>query len=45
MMIGDSIHYVMQLEQRSDGTRRVAEFVRVDKYDPASDTFHFTAIQ
>jgi hypothetical protein len=25
--------------------RGVSEFVRVDKYNPASDTFHFTAIQ
>jgi pilus assembly protein CpaF len=42
MMIGDSIHYVMQLEQRRDGTRRMAEFVRVDKYEPATDTFQVT---
>src|SRR4051794_40322263 len=44
MMIANSIHYVLQLEQRNDGTRRMAEFVRVDGYDPATDTFQLTAL-
>jgi pilus assembly protein CpaF len=43
MMMGDSIHYVMHLQQNADGRRHVSEFVKVEKYDPATDTFHCTA--
>ncbi|MFL6354542.1 MAG: ATPase, T2SS/T4P/T4SS family [Bryobacteraceae bacterium] len=45
MMIANSIHYVMHVRQDpNSGARRMAAFVRVDKYDPVTDTFQFTAI-
>lgn len=45
MMIGDSIHYVMQLQQTGNGTRRMSEFIRVDKYEPSTDVFQSTSIE
>jgi pilus assembly protein CpaF len=45
MMIANSIHYVMHVQQDpNSGARRMAAFVRVDKYDPATDTFQFAAL-
>src|SRR3954447_21939700 len=46
MMIANSIHYVMHVQQDTDtGARRMAAFVKVTGYDAISDRFSFEVIQ
>jgi pilus assembly protein CpaF len=46
MMIANSIHYVMHVQQDlHTGARRMAAFVKVTGYDPDTDTFAFESIE